>query len=152
MEKTLKFSVNSTELEVTDQFLTGLKIKELAGVPESDDLYLVVPGYADELITNEKDVNLARPCVERFVSRAHGSGITILVNGKPQSHSNPATSVSYEQVVRYAFPKAEFNPNVGYTVTYHNGPSHNEEGILVLGGQVATKHHMCFDVTATHKS
>ncbi|MDE6859204.1 MAG: multiubiquitin domain-containing protein [Duncaniella sp.] len=152
MEKTLKFSVNSTELEVTDQFLTGLKIKELAGVPESDDLYLVVPGYADELITNEKDVNLARPGVERFVSRAQGSGITIFVNSKPQSHSKPATTISYEQVVKYAFPDAKFNPNVGYTVTYHNGPSQNEEGILVMGAKVVTKHHMCFDVTPTHRS
>ena len=152
MEKILKLSVDNTPIEVTAQFLSGLQIKELAKVPKEYDLFLVVPGYEDELIGDEDQVNFARPGVERFVSRPHGAGITIMVNGVPCSHTRPATSITYEQVVEYAFPNASFNSEIGYTVTYCDGPSRNPEGILVRGAKVSTKLHMRFDVTATHRS
>ena len=152
MEKKLFFSVDDRQLESAAQFLTGAQIKEMSGTPLDFDLFLVVPGFEDELIQNDTNVNLARPGVERFVTRRHGSGITILVNGGPHSHSNPATSITYERVVKYAFPNAEFSANRGYSVTYYDGPAKNEEGILVKGASVFTKSHMRFDVTATHKS
>ena len=152
MEKKLKLSVDNHPFETEEQVLTGLQIKECAGVPAENDLFLVVPGYEDELIDNDKQVNLARPGIERFVSRTPGSGITLIVNATPVSHNAPATSVSYEQIVTYAFPKALSNGEIGYTVTYCDGPSINPEGILVKGQKVFTKHHMRFDVTATHKS
>ena len=152
MEKKFKLSIDNILIEVLEQFLSGLKIKELAKVPKEYDLFLVVPGFEDELIGDETQVNLARPGVERFVSRHHGAGVTIIVNGIPYSHSQPATSITYEQVVEYAFPNAQFNSTVGYTVTYCGGPSRNPEGILVRGAKVATKSHMRFDVTATHRS
>lgn len=152
MEKTLKLSIDNTLLEVSTQILTGLQLKELSNVPSDYDLFLVVPGFDDELIGNDLPVNLARPGIERFVSRPHGSGITIFVNGAPYSHTRPATSINYEQVVKYAFPDALFNPQKGYTVSYCDGPGVNPEGILVMGASISTKHHMRFDVTATHKS
>lgn len=152
MGKKLKLSVDNHPFETEEQFLTGLQIKEYAGVPTENELFLVVPGYEDELIDNNKQVNLARPGIERFVSRKPGSGITLIVNAAPVSHTKPATYVSYEQIVAYAFPKAISNGEVGYTVTYCDGPSSNPEGILVKGQKVFTKHHMRFDVTATHKS
>lgn len=152
MEKKFKLSVDNHPFEIDEQFLTGLQIKRCAGVPAENDLYLVVPGYDDELIEDNKQVNFARPGIERFVSRKHAVGITLIVNATPVSHSAPATSVSYEQIVAYAFPKAISNGEVGYTVTYCNGPALNPEGILVKGQSVSTKHHMRFDVTATHKS
>ena len=152
MEQKLKLSIDNTLIEVSEQFLTGLQLKELANVPLDFDLFLVVPGFQDELIENQQSVNLARPGIERFLSRPHGSGMTIIVNGVPCSHTRPATSVSYEQVVKYAFPNAAFNPNLGYTITYCGGPSNNPEGILVMGASVSTKQYMRFDVTATHKS
>ena len=152
MEKKLMLSIDNATFEVSEQILTGLQLKELANVPADYDLFLVVPGYDDELIGNDLPVNLARPGIERFVSRPHGSGITIFVNRAPCSHTRPATSINYEQVVKYAFPNAVFNPNQGYTVSYFDGPSSNVEGILVMGASISTKHHMRFDVTATHKS
>ncbi|MDE5640114.1 MAG: multiubiquitin domain-containing protein [Odoribacter sp.] len=152
MEKKLKLSIDNTFIEVSEQFLTGLQLKGLANVPLDYDLFLVVPGFDDELIANDLTVNLARPGIERFVSRPHGGGITIFVNGAPCSHARPATAITYEQVVKYAFPNAVFNPNQGYTVSYCDGPSKNPEGILVMGASVFTKNHMRFDVTATHKS
>lgn len=152
MEKKLKLSVDNQPFETEEQFLTGIQIKECAGVPAENELFLVVPGFEDELIENDKRVNLARPGIERFVSRKPGSGITLIINATPVSHSSPATSVSYEQIVAYAFPKAISQGEVGYTVTYCDGPSNNPEGIMVKGQKVFTKHHMRFDVTATHKS
>lgn len=152
MEKKLKLSVDNHPFEIEEQFLTGLQIKERAGVPVENDLFLVVPGYQDELIENEQTVNFARPGVERFVSRKKGTGITLIVNGAPVSHTAPATRVTYEQIVKYAFPSRGDEGKVAYTVTYCDGPAQNEEGILVSGSSVFTKSHMRFDVTPTHKS
>ena len=152
MEKKLKLSVDNHSFETEEQFLTGLQIKKCAGIPAENELFLVVPGYEDELIDNNKQVNLARPGIERFVSRKPGCGITLIVNATPVSHTTPATSVNYEQIVAYAFPKVVSNDEVGYTDTYCDGPSINAEGIMVKGQKVFTKHHMRFDVTATHKS
>jgi hypothetical protein len=152
MEDKLKFSVDNHEFETESQFLSGRQIKDMANVPLEYDLFLVVPEFDDELINNDGRVNFARPGVERFITRPHGSGITIIVNGVPCSHTGVATSISYEQVVGYAFPNAQFNSNFGYTVTYSYGPKENVEGILVKGKSVYTKNNMRFDVTATHKS
>ena len=54
--------------ETDQQFLLGEDIKRLAHVPSEFDLYLVIPGFQDELIENGTRVNMARPGIERFVS------------------------------------------------------------------------------------
>ncbi|SDD77482.1 multiubiquitin domain-containing protein [Niabella drilacis] len=49
------------------QYITGVELKQLAGIPLDTDLYLSVQKpYSDELIENEKQVNLARPEIEHF--------------------------------------------------------------------------------------
>ena len=79
----LKFSVDNKMFETEQQFLLGEDIKRMAHVPLEFDLYLVIPGFQDELIENGTRVNMARPGIERFVSRKHKQTITIIVNGQP---------------------------------------------------------------------
>lgn len=149
MKQNLKFVVNGKQFVSPHQFLTGLQIKEMALVPPDTDLFLVVPGYEDELIGNETPVNLARPGIECFLSRKRGDQ-QIIVNGTIKLFRKPV--ISYDEVVLLAFPQSQNNPDVGYTVNYSHGPHQNPSGILPPGAKVVVKHNMKFDVTATHKS
>lgn len=63
----LKFVIEGKQYETFDQYKTGAELKELAGIPFETDLFLSISKpYADELIENEKSVNLARPETEYF--------------------------------------------------------------------------------------
>lgn len=148
-KKEFKFSVDHKNLQTEYQFLVGRQIKDLAGVPSDFELYLVVPGYEDELIEDDKTVNFARPGVERFVSRRPHSGCMLLINASPKLFDKP--EISYEEVVVLA----GFDPNdaqKGYTVTYNNGPRENHHGNMTLGLVVRVKDKMIFNVNATIKS
>ena len=146
----LKFSVDNKMFETDQQFLLGEDIKRMAHVPLEFDLYLVIPGFQDELIENGTRVNMARPGIERFVSRKHEQTITIIVNGQPKPYNED--KVSYEQIVRIAFPNPAPGTERGYTVSYTDGPHQNVEGVMSLHSVVFVKHNMKFNVTPTHKS
>lgn len=63
----LKFIVEGKEYETLDQYKTGAELKHLAGIPLDTELYLSISKpYKDELIENDKSVNLARPETEYF--------------------------------------------------------------------------------------
>lgn len=63
----LKFIIEGQEFETLDQYKTGAELKQLKGVPLETELYLsVIKPYDDELIQNDKVVNLARPETEYF--------------------------------------------------------------------------------------
>jgi hypothetical protein len=148
--KILKFTVNEQIFIAPSQFLTGKQIKEMAKIPADVDLFLVVPGYMDELINDEKVVNMARPGIERFVARKHMEQ-EIIVNGRRMKFAND--NISYDEVVHLAFPQpASQHAERGYTIVYANGPEKNPNGILPPGAVVYVKHNMKFDVTPTHKS
>jgi hypothetical protein len=63
----LKFIIEGQEFETFDQYKTGAEIKQLKEIPLETELYLsVIKPYNDELIQNDKVVNLARPETEYF--------------------------------------------------------------------------------------
>jgi hypothetical protein len=80
---------------------------------------------------------------EKESSKEH----TIIVNGRPKKWSED--EISFEQLVKLAFPDAQPNPNTIYTVTYKKG---GDQGSLVAGASVHVKPGMIFNVTATDKS
>ena len=66
-KKSLKIIIENQQFNVVEQYLTGEQLKELRGIPLDVNLYLKIkPPYEDELIENDKIVNLARPEVEVF--------------------------------------------------------------------------------------
>lgn len=150
-EKDFKFFVNKLKLTSASQFITGMQLKEMAGVPVSHELYLNVPGSVDELILNDVRVNLGRPGVEHFYTKEPQSGITLMVNGDP--HKYDGESISFLEVVKLAFPdKCTSGNEVGFTVSYSKGPDENVKGEMSSGMSVVVKNLMQFDVTATHIS
>ena len=75
---------------------------------------------------------------------------TIYVNG--QAKTVTTKTVTYEQIVKLAFPNPVTGPNIIYTVGYEDGPHKNPSGSLMPGGKVYVKDGMIFDVTPTDKS
>lgn len=74
--------------------------------------------------------------------------VTVIVNG--QRRTVEGDQLSYEQVVRLAFPNVD--PNTAYTVTYDKGPKENREGSMDAGDRVRIQNGMVFNVSATSKS
>lgn len=144
----LAYTVDDRPYSTEDQFMTGKQIKDQAGVPANYDLYLVIPQFEDELIENGKTVNMARPGVERFVTRPPHHTQEIIVNAMRKPY--PAAVISYEEVVVLAFGKIE--PGHEYSVSYTDGDPRNPSGQLLRGKKVFVKHNMKFNVTGTHLS
>ena len=67
LKNPLKFIIEGEEFETLDQYKTGAELKQLKGIPLETELYLsIAKPYNDELIENDKSVNLARPDKEYF--------------------------------------------------------------------------------------
>lgn len=66
----LEININGQKYAWSGQYITGLEIKKLAGLPEASELYLSLQDpWDDELVTNEAKVDLARPGVEQFLTK-----------------------------------------------------------------------------------
>ncbi|WP_277014896.1 multiubiquitin domain-containing protein [Flavobacterium lindanitolerans] len=77
----LKFVIEGKEYETFDQYKTGAELKQLAGIPLDTELFLSISKpYKDELIENEKQVNLARPETEYFFVKKK---LQFFINDKP---------------------------------------------------------------------
>jgi hypothetical protein len=62
--------INGKEFTWDKEYISGAQIKHLGQVPLEDELFLSIRGpWEDELIPNEKEVNLARPGIESFYSK-----------------------------------------------------------------------------------
>jgi len=73
----------------------------------------------------------------------------IIVNGTPGKWIGK--EISFEQVVKLAFPSASFESTKGYSVVYKKAEN-GKEGSLVLGDSVKVKSKMEFDVYPTNRS
>jgi hypothetical protein len=80
----------------------------------------------------------------------HDHQVTIIVNARAKTWTEK--DISFEQVVKLAFPTPPPGENIVYTVTYRKGEGHKPEGTLTQGESVKVKDGMIFNVTATDKS
>jgi hypothetical protein len=74
--------------------------------------------------------------------------VTIIVNGRPREVTGK--SISYEEIVKPAFPDDVSNQDNDFTVASAN--PHGKDGELVAGQQVHVKEGMVFNVTKTNRS
>jgi hypothetical protein len=75
--------------------------------------------------------------------------VTIYVN--TTAHTVEKGKISFDEVVKLAYPVPPPGANVGFTVLYQRGQS-NQDGTLVAGQSVEVKDGMIFDVTPTDLS
>lgn len=77
----LLFTIDGNKFKTESQYLTGLEVKKLAGIPSDLELYLAIQKpWEDELISNDTKVDLARPEIEHFYCKKK---LQITVDGKP---------------------------------------------------------------------
>ena len=80
--------------------------------------------------------------------KGNDKAFTIVVNGRQrvvQDHK-----LSYEQLVRLAYPEATPDESIVYTVSYAN--PHGRDGTLAPGQDVTVKDGMVFNVGKTNRS
>ena len=81
-------------------------------------------------------------------ARGQNKTSTIIVNGRPREVIGK--TVSYEEIVKLAFPDDPSNQDIDFTVAYAN--PHGKDGELVAGQEVHVKEGMVFNVTKTNRS
>ena len=146
----LFLTINGGKYKWYEQYVTGKQLKELAGIPLDDDLYLSIKKpWEDELICNETNVDLARPGIEHFFSKEIDKDIIIIVNSRDKPWSKK--TISFDEVINLKDGNVN-NGNKAYTVTYTDGPKQNPSGELAKGDNVFVKNKMKFYATATDKS
>jgi hypothetical protein len=145
----LHFTINGVPFTWYKQYIRGIQIRELGKISLDDELYLDLPdGWKDDFIEDDEIIDLARPGVERFVSRPKIQGIEIIVNQSRKKYDKP--KISFEEVVRLA--NGSYDPDRGYTVKYSDGPKENPNGLMSKGTEVFVKHNMNFNVRSNHQS
>lgn len=145
----LKFFINGDPFISYEQYIRGRVIREFGKIPTGDDLFLkIAPPFQDDLITDDEEVDLARPGKEHFVSKP--VNVTLIVNTRRKPWEK--RTISFEEVIILAFGSYDPNPQKVYTVNYSGGPEPKPEGSMIKESVVHVKDKMNFDVSATNQS
>ena len=121
----------------------------LGKVPAGLELYREVSGdREDQPIENGPEIVHLKED-EHFHSGPPKT-YTIFVNG--QKKVVTTKTVTFDQIVKLAYPTPPAGSNILYTISYEDGPPANPQGSLKEGGTVKVKDGMIFNVTATDKS
>jgi len=126
---------------------TGEALYELGQIPKHRDLFREVNGDQEDQLVPRDGSKLDLKKDEHFYSQ---KALTISVNG--EAHETTETRLSFDDLVRIAYPVPPSGSLIEFTVTYRNGPSANPKGTLTTGHSVKLKNKMMFDVTATDRS
>lgn len=130
---------------------TGEALYKLGHIPPDYDLFREVRGDREDPIVENDDEPVHLRENEHFHSGpAQPRKYTIIVNG--QQKVVTTRKVSFQEIVKLAFPTPPTGANILYTVSYEDGPRVNPQGSLKEGQSVVVKNWMIFNVTATDKS
>ena len=68
--KNLEFEINGVKCTWEHQYITGAELKKLGNLPIDSELYLAIcEPWKDELVSNDTQVDLARPGIEQFYTK-----------------------------------------------------------------------------------
>ena len=130
---------------------TGEALYKLGHIPLGYDLFREVWGDREVPIVENDDEPVHLRENEHFHSGPEQPRkYTIIVNG--QQKVVTTRKVSFQEIVKLAFPTPPTGTNILYTVSYEDGPRVNPQGSLKEGQSVVVKNWMIFNVTATDKS
>ena len=136
--------------EVTEP-VTADRLYTIGKVREGYDLYREVFGdEEDQLIRRGEERIHLHPNEHFYSTEHHEKGHKIVVN--TVEFIEPHRRLSFEQIVKIAFPTLPAGDTMAFAVTYEDGPRHKPEGTLVAGQSVKIRNGMIFDVTANNRS
>lgn len=151
VKRPLNYTLNRIGYESDRQFVRGLKLRQQGNIPADHQIYLVnKTPWEDELILDDDLVDLARPGTEHFISKPEAIDIILKVNNRDKPWHK--REISFEEVVKIAYPNYDSNADKVYTVVYKKGPVQNPEGSMLPGQKVRVKNKMVFNVTETTRS
>ncbi|MER9162759.1 multiubiquitin domain-containing protein [Mesorhizobium sp. M0715] len=156
-EKVVKMSVNvaahlvrihvDREIFESPDPTTGKALYALAEIPNHRELFREVPGDHEDKLVPRDDTVIDLKKDDHFYSQ---KAVTVGINGEP--FETTETRLSFEELVKIAFPILPTGTCIEFTVTYRDGPPSNPKGTLTAGHSVKIKNRMKFDVTATDRS
>lgn len=126
---------------------TGEALYHLGHIAHHRELFQEAGGDHEDHVVPRNATVIHLKQDDHFYSQ---KAVTILVNGEP--HEETETRISFEAVVKIAYPVAPGGACIEYTVTYRNGPPANPKGSLTAGHSVKIQNRMIFDVTPTDRS
>jgi hypothetical protein len=126
---------------------TGAALYALAQIPQHRELFREGGGNREDELVPRDDTVIDLKKGDRFFSQ---KAVTISVNGEP--YETTETRLSFENLVKIAFPVPPSGELIEFTITYRNGPSTHPKGTLTAGHSVKLKNKMIFDVTPTDRS
>jgi hypothetical protein len=130
---------------------TGEELYKLGQVQPGYELFREVKGdREDSAVPNEPEPIHLREDEHFHSGPAQPKKFTIIVNGQKKVVTTRA--VTFDEIVKLAFPAPPQGSNILYTVSYEDGPHVNLQGSMKEGQTVKVKDGMIFNVTATDKS
>ena len=130
---------------------TGEALYRLGHVQLGYDLFREVKGdNEDSVVENDAEPVQLREDEHFHSGTSQPRKFTIIVNGQKKVVSTRI--VTFDEIVKLAFPAPPAGANILYTVSYEDGPRVNPQGSMKEGQTVKVKNGMIFNVTATDKS
>lgn len=128
---------------------TGTALYALAEIPAGVQLFKEGYGHDEDVqIANDgMPLELKNGDHFRMGKPAH-AGLMIYVNTNPVTWER--AKISYEELVKLAFPEGPFDGNVRYSITWTKPDG--SEGAVLISGNVKVVNGMQFDVRNTDKS
>ena len=151
-DRDYKLTLNGDQLAWGKPAIHGAALYGLAKTGAEEAVFLVVPGGKDRLVEPDELIDLTAPGIERFITaRKPTTEFEIIVNARP--HVVAAQIVTYEEVVKLAFPGFQAQRNIIFVMTYRRAASKPHAGNLGSGGRVEVeKTGTIFNVTKADKS
>jgi hypothetical protein len=148
-DHTERFVVDGLSMEWPRDVVTGLTVKRLVGQDHEDvELLLEREDKPDKVIEDEDEIRLGKPGVEIFKTRK--VKVIIIVNTREREWDKKR--ITFEEVVKIAYPVPPPGQQIVYTVTFFDGPPHRPEGSLTAHESVKVVDRMVFSVKFTDKS
>lgn len=147
-DRMFTFTVDERGYEWGARKITVAELRLVTAAPDSKDFVLERAGMPDQALVEGGVVDLGERGTERI--RTVRATTTIIVNAEEKRVDG--REISFEALVKLAFPTPPTGPNILITIDYGNGPPANPKGSLKPGRSVKIKHRMTFDVTATDRS
>lgn len=126
---------------------TGEALYELGGIGKQKELFREARGDREDEFVPRDDSKVRLRDGDHFYSQ---KTFTVILNGAQEFITK--RRLTFEEIVKMAFPNPSPDPNIIYTVAYRNGPPENPKGILLPGQTLRLKDGIEIDVTQTVRS
>lgn len=128
---------------------TGAALYLLAHIPAGLQLFEEGRGHDEDSPIANDGTTVELHNGDHFrTGKPEPAAVTIYVNTDPVAWERP--QISYDELVKLAFPDGPFDGNVRYSITWTKPDG--SEGAVLMGGKVKVVDGMKFDVRNTDKS